>query len=115
MASAVVLAAVAAPLDSTVTRSLVTLVNDDGDVAARNLRLAEYLNMTKAPTRELLMRELVRGEHLCTRSSATLAACVCVSVCVWCGVGSLLSYGAWLQLTLSLTHTHSLSHTHTPN
>ena len=60
LASAVVLAALAAPLDSAAPRSLVTLVDGDGDAAARNMRLAEYLNMTKAPTRELLMRELVR-------------------------------------------------------
>ena len=59
-ATTVVLAALAAPLDSTAPRSLVTLIDGDGDGASRNIRLAEYLNMTKAPTRDLLMRELVR-------------------------------------------------------
>lgn len=59
-ATTVVLAALAAPLDSTAPRSLVTLIDGDSDGASRNIRLAEYLNMTKAPTRDLLMRELVR-------------------------------------------------------
>ena len=60
-ATAVVLSVLAAPLDSTAPRSLVTLIDGDGDSASRNMRLAEYLNMTKAPTRDLLMRELVRS------------------------------------------------------
>lgn len=77
MASAVVLAALAAPLDSTTPRSLVSLVDAETDGAGRNQRLAEYLLMTKAPTRDLLMRELVRGARKCAVAALSLLMQCC--------------------------------------